>query len=276
MVPYIGINDCATLSQAEKLHTVFKEFLPENSKRLLRIGVNMHYGTLCGAETNWSTYPPREYIAKIFSLKGVYNCLQYVGSSHDKNLRKSLLAAILYGGVGINALHLNIPWPDPDDIYRAVEASHKKVEVILQIDEDALLVVGNFKKLVAKIKDYDGAVHRVFFIRRMTRRGFRIEVDNLVGLTSVIKENFPHFGIIVAGGMGPDVLYMMQLLIARFPDISIDAQGRKYPGANITALDWNIPKDYLAEVFRLFEKGFVQEKTLDTLWKRAVYVGRGT
>ena len=114
-IPYVGITDFTTIEQVKDMLAVWSTHRPpglnrHRSKRRLHVGVMMSYKTLHGIESKWSkVFPHKETITDIFGCDNVYNCLHYADYSHDDSkFWESLLQAIRYGGIGINAVQLDM------------------------------------------------------------------------------------------------------------------------------------------------------------------------
>jgi len=254
MVPYIGITDFTEYSQVEDMLRVFSSNLPLGSNRVLHVGVMMSYKTLHGIPSDWSNvFPPKEKIPDIFASDDVYNCLHYADYSRDPELWRSLSTAISHCGIGINAIQLDMVWPDPGQVAHGVHTSRRQIDVILQIGERALDEAGGDPdQLVERLRDYEGVINRVLLDRSMGR-GIPLDAEKLLPFALAIRENFPDFGIVAAGGLGPETVHLITPLIAAVPDMSIDAQGQLRPSGNCRdPIDWRMAGDYLINAIPLF------------------------
>jgi hypothetical protein len=254
MNPYIGITDFTDRGQVQEMSRVFGAHQPQGSSHMLHVGVMMSYKTLHDIPSRWqNAFPPKKTIADIFSLDDVYNCLHYADYDNNPDLWKSLAKAISYGGIGIHALQLDMIWPDPCQIVHGVHTSRKKIEVILQVGKNALEKVDNDPQaVVERLSDYDGTIHRVLLDKSMGK-GLGMDADSLIPFAQAIRENFPTLGIGVAGGLGPETTQLVEPLIAEFPDLSIDAQGRLRPSGNaLDPINWNMAEKYLVKSLQLF------------------------
>ena len=253
--PYIGITDFMTFEQVEKMSAVFRMHLPQGSNRLLHVGVMMSYKTLHDIETKWSkALPAKEAIAGIFGSDDVYNCLHYADYDHNPDLGNTLARAISYGGIGINAVQLDMPWPDPGQVARGVHTSRKHIEVILQIGKNAIEEANDDPRTVAqRLEDYDGIIHRVLLDKSMGR-GLGMDAVALIPFARAIKERFPNLGLTVAGGLGPNTMSLVEPLVAEFHDLSIDAQGKLRPSGNaLDPIDWDMAREYLVKALTLLK-----------------------
>lgn len=254
MKPYIGITDFANFEQVERMRRVFEQRLPSGSNRILHIGVMMSFKTLNGIPNRWqNVFPPKENIAEIFSSDKVYNCLHYADYDNNPNLAKNLAEAVAFGGANINALQLDMIWPNPNEITKVMAISPQKIEIILQIGKNALEKVDNDpRKVVEQLVKHNGVISRVLLDKSMGR-GLGMDAKILYPFAKAISENYPKIGIGVAGGLGPDTLHLVEPLIAEFPNLSIDAEGRLRPSGNIMdPIDWDMAEKYLIRALSLF------------------------
>lgn len=253
MDSYIGIIDFMNFGQVQDMLKVFDANRPSGSNRKLHVGVMMSYKTLYGIETRWSkAFPPKEEIANIFSSDETMNCLHYA-DYEAVDIFQSLCEAIHYGGIGIDALQLDMVWPDPGYVANATHASRKRLEVILQVSKRAFEEANDDpQEVVERLRDYEGVVQRVLLDRSMGR-GLGMDSAELIPFARAIKEAFPDFGLVVAGGLGPDSIGLVEPLIREFPDVSIDAEGRLRPsGSALEPIDWSLAAEYLTRALHLF------------------------
>ena len=253
--PYIGITDFTNFAQVEAMLKVFKKHRAPWSERKLHVGIMMSRKTLLGLPTKYEkAFPPKEEISNIFGSDETYNCLHYADYEKDPELSMNLCRAISYGGIGIDALQLDMIWPDPGQVANGVHASRKQIEVILQIGRNAIEEAGdNPEEVVRRLEDYDGVIHRVLLDKSMGK-GLGMDAEGLRPFARAIKEKFPNLGLGVAGGLGPETMDLVQPLIEEFPDISIDAQGRLRPsGSALDPIDWGMAGEYFVKALSLLD-----------------------
>ena len=169
--PYVGITDFVTFEQVQRMLIAFKANLGQEQGRRLHVGVMMSYKTLHDLETKWAkAFPSKETIADIFGSDETMNCLHYV--DYDAiDVCKSLTEAINFGGVGINALQLDMIWPDPEHVASAIHASRKQLEVILQVGKNAIEQADNDpQKVVERLRDYEPVAQYVLLDKSMGPR----------------------------------------------------------------------------------------------------------
>lgn len=251
--PYIGITDFMTREQVEHMLAVLRANLRPGQQRRLHVGVMMSHKTLHGEETKWTAaFPRNEAIAGIFGSSEAMNCLHFVGE--NQVLYEDLVLAIGYGGAGMNALQLDMAWPDPDQIQRAVLASDKQLEVVLQVGGNAIRQAGDSPVgVVERLRRYEEVIQWVLLDKSMGA-GIPMDAVGLIPYVEAIKETFPDLGVAVAGGLGPKTMHLVAPLAKLFPGISIDAQGRLRPSNNaLYPVDWDMAAEYLTKALRLLD-----------------------
>ncbi|MDD3531359.1 MAG: hypothetical protein PHV99_02095 [Candidatus Pacebacteria bacterium] len=243
-----------SFEQVARMLTAFSAHKQPGSDRRLHVGVMMSYKTLNGIETKWAkAFPPKETIASIFGSDETFNCLHYADYDHTPNLWDSLSRAISYGGIGINAVQLDMPWPDPGQVAHGIHTSRRNIEVILQVGKNAIEEVGDDPdEVVRRLEDYEGVIHRVLLDRSMGR-GLGMDAAALLPFAHAIRERFPGLDLVAAGGLGPQSINLVEPLVMEFPDLSIDAQGKLRPsGSALDPIDWDMAEEYLIKALALF------------------------
>jgi hypothetical protein len=253
-IPYVGITDFVAYEQVHNMLAVFKANCGLRQRRRLHVGVMMSYKTLHGLETKWAkAFPKKEMIAQIFGSNETMNCLHY--ADYDAvDVVQSICRAIEFGGVGMNALQLDMVWPDPGHIAHAVHASHKRLEVILQVGKNAIEQANNDpREVVERLREYDGVAQYVLLDKSMGR-GLGMDAIGLIPFARAIKDAFPGLGIVAAGGLGPTSVGLVEPLVREFPDISIDAQGKlRSSGSALDPIDWDLAEIYLVRALELLK-----------------------
>ncbi len=254
-VPYIGITDFTSFEQVQHMQKVFQEHKQPGSKRVLHVGAMMSFKTLYGHLTQWAeVFPPKETLKTIFQPCGdVYNCLHYADYEEWQTASADLELAIKYAGPFVHAVQLDMIWPAPMMIELAI-LSTPKIEVILQIGRQAMKVAGNDPNMVVCLLDhYSGLIDRVL-LDKSGGHGIEMSVPELLPYARAIRKRFPHFGLVVAGGLGPDSIGLVEPLLDEFPNISIGAQGKLRPsGSALDPIDWNMAERYLIEALKLLK-----------------------
>ncbi len=122
--PYIGITDFTNAEQVRDMLSVFT-----HPHRRLHVGVMMSYKTLHGISSkNTGVFPENTMIRDIFFPHKQLMCtVHYVDFNRGKTnlVRYPLENAIGFGGPHMNALQLDMTWPDPSAVADAIAASGK-------------------------------------------------------------------------------------------------------------------------------------------------------
>jgi len=254
--PYIGITDFMTFEQVTRMLKVFMEHKKPTSKRQLHIGVMMSYKTLNNIETKWSkAFPAKETIDSIFKpAKGnhLYYCLHYADYNNETS-ELDLANAIRYASF-IDALQLDMIWPEPRIIAGGINRSRRQPEVILQIGKNAIEETNSDPdEVVYRLEEYDGVIDRVLLDKSMGR-GLSMDTTELIPFARAIKDRFHNLGLVFAGGLGPDTINLIEPIVKEFPDLSIDAQGRLRPSGNaIDPIDWDMASEYLIKALEILK-----------------------
>jgi hypothetical protein len=247
--PFIGITDYTSYAQVKMTLRAFKKYRTPRSPRQLHVGVMMSYKTLHGEPSKFSlVFPPKETIAEIFTSDQTFNCLHYIDYHRGPEFWKSLCQAIHYGGMGLDAIQLDMSWPDPVDISTAVHTSRRMPYIILQVGKKAIDdVAGDSQRIVDKLHEYQGVIHYVLLDKSMGK-GQGLDAEELLPIIRAIKTQLPWLKVAVAGGLGPGTVNLIEPLVSEFPDLSIDAQGRLRPsGDYLDPVDWDMACLYIEE-----------------------------
>lgn len=255
--PYIGITDFSHSDQVVRMLQVLNREKEPDSEILLHVGVMMSHKTLHGLPTKYSgVWPKNEEISEIFELASpdVYYCLHYADYNFQTTAN-DLVEGIGYAGPWVDAIQLDMPWPDPGMVAHAVHTSRKNLEVILQVGKGAFAEAGDDpKEIVRRLEDYEGVIHRVLLDKSMGR-GHGMDAYEFLPFARAIKERFPKIGLVAAGGLGPNTMPHVEPLVKEFSDISIDAQGKLRPSGDSTdPIDWFLAEEYLLNALKLFKQ----------------------
>lgn len=245
---YIGITDFHWRKEVEQMRAVFGRH-PRGRAFKLHVGVMMSYKTLKGIQTKWaSAFPAKETIADIFAFPDTMNCLHFADRETRPvaDVRSSLIEALAWGGQGLNALQLDMTWPDPDAVAEAVASLGRPIEVILQVGDAAFGEISNHPSiLMRRLADYRGRITHVL-LDKSGGQGVGMDAVGLLPFAHAIARNYPHLGIVVAGGLGPNSMGLVRPLTRDIPNISIDAQGRlRRSGSALDPIDWDLAEQYL-------------------------------
>lgn len=253
--PYIGITDFTNFEQVGRMLQLFIAHRAPDSNRMLHVGVMTSYSTLNDTEMKWSNaFPPKEKIAGIFQPivdEIHYYCLHYLDYNHYTTFL-DLARAIQLAGPYVNAIQLNMTWPEPQIVASAVHTSRRQIEVILQIGKNAMEEANNNPaEVVERLEQYNGIVDRIL-LGKSLGSGIGIDAGSLIPFVQAIREAVPTLGIGFAGDLGPETIHLAEPLIAVFSDLSIDAQERLRPSGNVLdPIDWGMAEEYLIQALQL-------------------------
>lgn len=252
--PYIGITDFMTYDQVLRMHRVYLEYRKAGSERQLHVGVMMSCKTLRGLPSRFTkAFPLKGEIKSIFGrpLEGAYHCLHYADYS-DLTDFNDVVLALQFAGPYASAIQFDMPWPNLGIVANPLAVHHYHIEVILQIGQMALSLEGfDPNKVVRRLAEYQGHIDRVLLDQSMGK-GEPMKADVLLPYLRAIRKAYPHLGLVVAGGLGPNSLDLVRPILDEFPDVSIDAQGKLRPSTNsLDPIDWDMAGSYLAQGLKL-------------------------
>lgn len=262
---YLGITDVPDKHRLNDMIDVFEWSGAPELGMLLHAGIMMSYKTLNHLPSKWTgAWPKNEEIADIFvSDPNVLNTLHY--ADYDGiDIEASLDRAIAFGGPHLDALQLDMVWPDPKAIARVKGRENASLRIILQVSAVALDQAGNDPdEVVARLTAYEEAaaqvggwgvriINDVLFDKSMGR-GQGLDADVLRPFIAAVRAQAPDLGISVAGGLGPDSLLLAGPLVWDFPMLSIDAQSKLRPSGDAhDPIDWDMAEAYVRRAVRMF------------------------
>jgi hypothetical protein len=254
--PYISITDFTDRTQTKRMYSKFIDIRGEKILHKLGIGVMMSRKTLLGEPTKWANaFPPKEKIASIFMpAPFAVNVLHYADYD-EMDFFNCLTAAIGWCGGNIEAVQLDMIWPDPTAIANAIHASRRNISVILQVGRRCITESADDPiKVVRRLEDYKGIIDGVLFDQSMGE-GRLMDANRLLPYLTLAGGHFPFWNLVVAGGLGPDTISEVEPIVKELPHISIDAQGRLRPSHNaLDPINWGMAAEYLIEAVDLFAK----------------------
>ena len=252
--PYIGITDFENHDQVEEMVKVLRESSAGKKPRTLMVGAMMSHSTLRGLPTKWAdVWLEKESISELFLRElnpFVLNTLHYADykqlTTHD-----DLTEAISWADMrrGLHAVQLDMPWPDLKVV------GMREYHMILQVGTVAINACNNDRNaVVSKIGEYKDPVE-VVLLDLSGGKGIPLDAKLLAEYIRDIKDRYDnHFIIAVAGGLGPDTMYLIEPIVEEFPDISIDAQGKlRFTGNALDPIDWKLAENYIRRAVAMFE-----------------------
>lgn len=253
--PYIGMTDVPSADWLTWMLDRYIEADGPKSGRMLHAGVMMSYKTLNAIETKWAAvWPKIEDVAAVFVPHPyILNTLHYA-DYEGREVVASLDLAARFGGASLDAIQLDMIWPDAE-IIKAFAESRPELRIILQVGAKALaLIDDDADTLIERLKPYEGAIHDVL-LDKSGGRGLGMDAALLEPFIYEIRARRPDLGITLAGGLGPDTLRLVEPLARKFPELSIDAQGRLRPSGDAhDPIDIQRAADYLRKAIAMFRE----------------------
>ncbi|MFA6594239.1 MAG: hypothetical protein WCT16_03175 [Candidatus Buchananbacteria bacterium] len=248
-VPYISITGFTNRQQAEAMSIVIERAGAETPlPHHLGVGVMTSHKLLRGLPTRYAeVFPKKSDISKIFIPHPLaFNTLHfadYEAYSWDETTR-DFEEALFWGEPYMQALQLDMIWPDYE-VVSNFKRIYPRISIILQIGAYAFKEVEEQPdKLLERLKLYGSALDYVLLDKSMGQ-GKLMSVQFLEPFLDKLSEQRPDLGLVVAGGLGPETIGVIESLIKKYPKLSIDAQGR--------LLDWQMAKSYLEQAIHLFQ-----------------------
>lgn len=216
---YIGVTGFMHRSEVDAALEVFS-----CDQRKLMIGVLASNKTIGGQSNKWpGRYPLCENIIHIFPPRSdqTFNVVHFA-SDDLYNLWPDLTYIRFEGGDRIDGIQLNMVWPD-DVIVESLIA--EGIEVIVQVNAHAIGVCKSFNEVMNRLERYPGA-HVLFDMSG--GHGVPLDKQKVIHFLQACYYNpnlrSLHFG--VAGGLSADRLNEVADLFAKFPQLSVDAEGQ--------------------------------------------------
>ncbi len=252
--PYIGITDFTDVKEVQMMKNLLTELAPEGGRNLM-VGIMMDYKTQHGLPSKWANAWPRPYERpKIFSeTEGVLNTLHYADFGGYSGYN-DYMNAILTCGDHLHALQFDVPWPSVSAVL-GIKEKYSHLQIILQIGKHALEELSNKnpKKVVLRMREYKDTIDFALLDLSLGK-GLPLESEVIIPYLEEIQLTFPNIGLAVAGGLGPDTMYLLEPIVEQFPDISIDAQGRlRDSGNSLDPINWNRAEVYMREAVRVLK-----------------------
>ncbi|MCH7604617.1 hypothetical protein IID24_01335 [Patescibacteria group bacterium] len=224
MQSYVGITGFMT---REEVDAIIKLFLPQSPPRKLMIGVLASSGTLRGERgRNPQRYPRVETLVSMFTNhQHVVNLIHYETDEPD-TLTEQLVRATELGGPNLHGLQLNhMPWPDVNKL-KSYRSQCKPSRLVLQIGRTALEMIDNSSsQLVSRIEGYMGIITDVL-IDPSGGMGQAFDVNETRRYLGALRSEYPYLGLVVAGGLSPETLGLVEPFLDDFSDLGIDVEGR--------------------------------------------------
>lgn len=266
--PYVGVSGVVSVEQQKKLIKI-ADSAGLSEKRILALGIKaVHKTQYLDIENKYGPkwYPVGNQISKCISpeIGGTYNIAQvYLEPSEIIESLEYPMAFIdklmKRGRAAIHAIQFDmLPYDKETELnwrnyFKYIKLGFKK-DIILQCHKRAM--AEGPEKSIRTLENLSGDLDYILFDASLGQ-GLRMDPDNLMRFcakayeSKILAERGINIG--VAGGLdGETVREVMPRILAEFPDISWDAEGKLHQGTDDTSLNMEIVEDYLwasAEVF---------------------------
>lgn len=249
---YVGVCDFLTKEQVEDMSQFFKQHV-RSSQLQLMVGTMTSYKVLNGIETKWTkVFPKPEQLKDIFSVQEEHlaNTIHYADYDNNSGLSNTLCEVIELCGEGLNAIQLDMVWPDPKEL--EYFKKQYNLPIVLQVSSKAMSACADNPIDVAEIirTQYDDLVSHVLLDCSMGK-GILINIPIIEGYIEAIKIK-TSVEVAIAGGLGPETINQVQRLIEEYR-VSIDAQGRlRASGNSEHPIDWSRAKEYVQKALSYY------------------------
>jgi hypothetical protein len=255
--PYVGIagftDPHEVRSIAADAYTIRPYGAPDIGGRRLSVGVLARWETLNGGPSagNPDRHPKIEDIRALFNAAVEPSLVGGIGDNagdaqlaiKDRTLRlihyqsrePNLVAQVdrlcEMAGPNLDGFQFNIVWPDPDDI-REIALEYPTLRIIVQINGEMFSNVARNPQLLVKELAAKYAAHATDYLFDMSGgTGAAIDMKETTAVLDALYGAFGGaskggLGIGIAGGLDYKNVYGLKPLFERWPDLSIDAEGR--------------------------------------------------
>ncbi|MDD4290009.1 MAG: hypothetical protein PHH83_01895 [Patescibacteria group bacterium] len=244
---YIGITGFTTETQVQKL----SDLIPKNFSRKLMIGLLVSYGTLNG-EIMGGRFVQLEKIKQLFDTSEAHdenqknlNFIHYC-DPHKIKLSDSLKKITDISGKNLHGFQLNMRWPDPKIISNYKNHFPNK-KFVIQMEKGDFLEYSP-QKMALRLTQYQELCEYVILDMSMGS-GKQMLGFTLMKYAEQIKEK-TKMNIVFAGGLHYQNLDIIKPILEKFPDMSIDAEGRLLDLKD--TLDLHLARAYILKALSIF------------------------
>ena len=242
--PYVGVTGFTTRAEVEAVDGMLDELDWPDTHEVM-YGVLVSGWTLEGsAPTNPNRYVSLDQASKLASnhpcaLNLVHYNNKRATFGLDHQLGRLRQATSDYDGV-----QLNFAWPNPIELRRAT--NQQTSAIVLQLGQDALREAGSEVAALGWLASYIGVAHYVL-LDMSGGEGKRIDLGRATRILELFKASQDAYGhnmrFGVAGGLDGSSVAQLAPLLAAYPNLSWDAEGKLRDGDD--RLDLERCYDYL-------------------------------
>jgi hypothetical protein len=230
-IPYIGVTDFTSRDQVVSM----THCIPPWIDRLLHVGAMMSYKTLNNipTATGWENIWLNEAGLNALFVKepNVFNVLHYADYPGDngespKTDSSDLIKAIKICGPGVQGIQLDMIWPK-QSLLSSVKDSFPGLSIILQVSSRAIEQALKHQLSVPDVLEgYDLNTIDYVLLDYGMGKGVPFAPEAALNLVSQVLTVMDQTKLAVAGGLGPDTYKNIASILAKYPNISCDAQGQ--------------------------------------------------
>lgn len=214
----------------------------------LMVGTMTSYKVLNGIESKWTPiFPPPHTLKDIFAIKdkNIINCIHYADYEGHPDLAKTLKSVARLCGPNLNAIQLDMVWPNPKELI-SFQKEYSGIGLVLQINKAAMTKCNNSPFAVAKkVRDeYSSLISHVLLDCSMGNN-IPINARHTEDYIQALKTHAADVEIAIAGGLCHRTLHTVAELITYYR-VSLDAQsGLRISGKATDPIDWYLAEKYL-------------------------------
>ena len=247
--PYVGVTGFA--SRKEIANFLGKIDL-DKTERLIMLGVLMSDRTMQNSPSlHWpNRYPSMDVVKNIFPYdRNLLNLIHFCPGGPESLLEK--LVTLTESVENLNGFQLNMTWPDPSVLEKYKKVYPDKI-IVLQIGNSAFKqVLESPERLVEKVcVEYADSIDYVLIDGS---GGEGKELD-----PTFMKDCLEEFGgyyskkfeIVIAGGLGPDTIDLINPIVDYSPYVSIDAECKLRDSNDV--LDIEKARTYVQKALEMF------------------------
>jgi hypothetical protein len=233
MRPYIGITGFTT---EDELRRVALCYLGTTWDPFLMAGILVSSKTLRGLPNKWpQRYPAISEARRMMSTSAdlpdaklfVHYNMSSVHRGYD--LLTELLAMVgIFGQKALSGFQLNMVWPSAGVLSKFLDLTDGHFRMILQVGETAWGQCTGTEGLVTRLRQYVPSVNVIDYVLLDPSGGLgkEMDVNKIADSVAAIYDAGLPFGVGIAGGLSDENVERIAPLLERYPNLSIDAEGR--------------------------------------------------
>jgi len=226
MKSYIGVTGFMTPQEVRAAQRKF-DLLYMDGSRVLQVGVLVSSKTLGGGTNKHSTrYPRVDLVSNIFQdHHSAFNVVHYNTDDPETLAYQLKLITREIAGPHLHGFQLNVKWPTAKALLDFRCATSDAYELVLQISKGAMEELGHQVEPIAeKIASYGENIDAILIDQSGGQGQVIKDLRFTIELIDAVKKRTPTINIGVAGGLRSGTLHCIRPILARHPEICIDAE----------------------------------------------------